>query len=228
MRSWGIGLGLLLCAACSSGEDGAVAVEMEPFEDEGGKVPTLLPPELPTLPPIDQLEPDAAVVPNHGMLDAAGMIDDGSGDAAPIEDAMAPEAAADAAQAARIELSQLIVSGTPTNSFRMGAWGYDPQHGLCIMVVWYFHDIEQRRYCMHQPELEVPYVVIEAMADPVVSDPKWSSTNPPCWEYSGNVSVLEQRGCADFGDLSDPAQYAIDAEIDVAGAAFTGTIHFVH
>ena len=224
-----IGLALLLGALASTGCGDGVPMtsEMEPFEDNGPPDATILPPRLPTLPP-DVAEQDATIPTSQSSSDSGAPAVPIDADAGGAPDAAQPASDAGVDAGPRIELSELRVNGTPTGSLRMGAWGYDPQHGLCIMAVWYFHDIAETSFCAHQPELGVPYVVIQAMDDPMIGDPKWEHTDPPCWAYSGNVTLLEQRGCADFGNLSDPAQYAIDAEIDVASDAFTGTIHLLH
>lgn len=156
----------------------------------------------------------------NAILEALQPIEDAGADRASSTDASSTDASSTDTNASDAgDTSPLItfleptVFDLPINSVRHAVSGYDAATDLCISLIWYVDTFEETRFCELGDTLET-YVWIEAGA------------SPGCWDYAGNAELLAQRGCADFGELTEPADDAIDVAVDVTSDLFTGTVHF--
>lgn len=120
---------------------------------------------------------------------------------------------ASTASGERIVFTEAMVFSLPINSIRYGVSGYDAEHDLCISVIWYLDPITETRFCAVGDSL-LPYVWVE------------QGGAAGCWDYAPNAELLAQRGCADFGELSDVTDDAIEVEVDVVSDLWSGTVAF--
>ncbi len=113
----------------------------------------------------------------------------------------------------RIVFTEALAFSLPINSIRYGVSGYDAEHDLCISLIWYLDPITETRFCEVGDSLQ-PYLWVE------------QGGAAGCWDYAPNAELLAQRGCADFGELSDMTDDSIDVEVDVVSDLWSGTVAF--
>jgi hypothetical protein len=136
-------------------------------------------------------------------------------DAAAMDSSVLEDASAtDDAGGALLSFTEPLFFSVPINSVRHGVSAYDPTTGLCISAIWPIAVVDETRFCEEGMAMGAPNVVIEP------------GVEAGCWDYGGNVEVLEQRGCVDFGDLTIEADDAVDIELDLSSDLFTGTVRF--
>jgi hypothetical protein len=108
----------------------------------------------------------------------------------------------------------LVFFDLPIGSIRYAVGGFDPDAQTCVSII--FFDPGEQQHCddfQTGDNSGFPYVFIVP------------NSAPPCmeWDYAGNVQLDAASGCMQLTNPF-PAEIAIDMELSVSGAPFTGTI----
>lgn len=136
------------------------------------------------------------------------------GGMAPISGGGAAGASSDPARLV-LDPESLTFFQLPTGSIRFAVAGYDPTARVCATLVW--SEATSGTPSGAQCDVDTdrtPYVFLE------------TDTDGPCdgWDYEGNVDTLGWSGCSGFAESGETNVNLIDAEIEVEGPLFIGTI----
>jgi hypothetical protein len=125
---------------------------------------------------------------------------------------------ADAATPSRLVLdpATLFFFSLPIDSYRVAVSGLDPVADMCATIVFDYsntdHDFEA--HCDRFGE-HFPYVLVV---------PDGAESCVGAWDYGTQLETLATQGCFDAAELPPPGLDLADLEVEVRGAAFTGTV----